>query len=80
MGGVNGELLYLWVYLKRRCTRRKRGQDTYRRQDKKPAPKAKDKKQLKEEKRRKKLDKLKKIRRTGLTSGDGNDIDLYPED
>jgi cell division ATP-binding protein FtsE len=45
-----------------------------------PAPKAKDKKQLKEEKRRKKLDKLKKIRRTGLTSGDGNDIDLYPED
>ena len=45
-----------------------------------PAPKAKDKKQLKEEKRRKKLDKQKKIRRTGLSSGDGNDIDLYPED
>ena len=45
-----------------------------------PAPKAKDKKQLKEEKRRKKLDKLKKIRRTGLGSGNGNDIDLYPED
>ncbi|MBO4450773.1 MAG: cell division ATP-binding protein FtsE [Clostridiales bacterium] len=45
-----------------------------------PAPVAKDKKQLKEEKRRKKLEKQKKIRRTGLSSGDGNDIDLYPED